>query len=41
VPVAYVKFDALEETVMNQRWKRFISRVHAGTFGRLRPSENS
>jgi len=41
VPVAYVKFDALEEKVMSQRWKNFISRVHAGTFGRLRPSENS
>jgi HAE1 family hydrophobic/amphiphilic exporter-1 len=27
VPVAYVKFDALEHGAMNQRWKTWISRV--------------
>ncbi|MEP7117255.1 MAG: efflux RND transporter permease subunit [Acidobacteriota bacterium] len=30
IPVAYVKFAALEETVTNQKWKQFI--------GRFRPS---
>ncbi len=39
VPVAYVKFDALEGALVNQRWKSFASRVHAATFGRLRPAE--
>ena len=24
VPVAYVKFDALEQHVLNRRWKSFI-----------------
>jgi HAE1 family hydrophobic/amphiphilic exporter-1 len=38
VPVAYVKFDALEQSMVNQRWKGVLSRLHAGTFGRLRPA---
>ncbi|HZP48618.1 MAG TPA: efflux RND transporter permease subunit [Vicinamibacterales bacterium] len=37
VPVAYVKFDALESAFVNQRWKELAGRVHASTFGRLRP----
>ena len=39
VPVAYVKFDALEQTFVGQRWKNLIGRIHAGTFGKLRPAE--
>jgi hydrophobic/amphiphilic exporter-1 (mainly G- bacteria), HAE1 family len=39
VPVAYVKFDALEQMFVSQRWKNFIGRIHAGTFGRLRPAD--
>ena len=39
VPVAYVKFDALESAFVNQRWKQFVGRVHASTFGKLRPAE--
>jgi HAE1 family hydrophobic/amphiphilic exporter-1 len=27
VPVAYVKFDALEQGALNQRWKEWISSV--------------
>ena len=30
VPVAYVQFDSLEQTVLNRGWKRFI--------GQFRPS---
>jgi hypothetical protein len=26
VPVAYVKFDALEQSAINQGWKGFLSR---------------
>ncbi len=37
VPVAYVKFDALEHAFVNQRWKELVGRLHASTFGRLRP----
>jgi HAE1 family hydrophobic/amphiphilic exporter-1 len=39
VPVAYVKFDALEQAFVNQRWKAVVARVHSATFGRLRPAE--
>jgi HAE1 family hydrophobic/amphiphilic exporter-1 len=39
VPVAYVKFDALEHAVVSQRWKDAMGRVHAATFGRLRPAQ--
>jgi multidrug efflux pump subunit AcrB len=37
VPVAYVKFDALEQAIVGDKWKAFIGRVHSSTFGRLRP----
>jgi HAE1 family hydrophobic/amphiphilic exporter-1 len=37
VPVAYVKFDALESAFVNQRWKAVVGKLHASTFGRLRP----
>jgi HAE1 family hydrophobic/amphiphilic exporter-1 len=39
VPVAYIKFDALESAFVNQRWKAAIGRVRAATFGKLRPAE--
>ncbi|HZR24766.1 MAG TPA: efflux RND transporter permease subunit [Vicinamibacterales bacterium] len=38
VPVAYVKFDALEEAIVNKKFKAFIGRAHAATFGRMRPA---
>jgi len=38
VPVAYVKFDALEDSVTNQRFKTWVSAVRAATVGRLRPA---
>ena len=31
VPVAYVQFDALEQSVMNQRFKGWLSRAYAAT----------
>jgi HAE1 family hydrophobic/amphiphilic exporter-1 len=31
VPVAYVKFDALEQAALNRRWKDFIGRAKAAT----------
>jgi len=36
VPVAYVKFDALEHAVLNQRWKAMVSHLRESTVGRLR-----
>jgi HAE1 family hydrophobic/amphiphilic exporter-1 len=38
VPVAYVKFDALEQSVVSQGMKAWMGRVSAATFGRLRPA---
>jgi HAE1 family hydrophobic/amphiphilic exporter-1 len=38
VPVAYVKFDALEKTVASQRAKEWMRRLAAETVGRLRPA---
>jgi HAE1 family hydrophobic/amphiphilic exporter-1 len=37
VPVAYVKFDALERSFANQRFKSWLTGVRAATIGRLRP----
>ena len=39
VPVAYVKFDALESAFVNQKWKSAMGRVRAATFGRLRHAD--
>jgi HAE1 family hydrophobic/amphiphilic exporter-1 len=36
VPVAYVKFDALEQTMVNRRWKDFIGRAKSSAG--LRPA---
>ena len=38
VPVAYVKFDALEKAVVGDAAKRWLGRISAATFGRLRPA---
>ena len=38
VPVAYVKFDALEQTVANQRAREWMKKLAAETVGRLRPA---
>jgi HAE1 family hydrophobic/amphiphilic exporter-1 len=37
VPVAYVKFDALEQAALNRRWKEFIGRAKAATG--MRPAQ--
>jgi HAE1 family hydrophobic/amphiphilic exporter-1 len=38
VPVAYVKFDALEQSFANQRVKSWMAGLRAATIGRLRPA---
>ncbi len=38
VPVAYVKFDALEQALVGDAAKRWLAKVSAATFGRLRPA---
>jgi hydrophobic/amphiphilic exporter-1 (mainly G- bacteria), HAE1 family len=38
VPVAYVKFDALEQAMVGDGAKRWLGRISAATFGRLRPA---
>jgi hydrophobe/amphiphile efflux-1 (HAE1) family protein len=38
VPVAYVKFDALERAVVGDSAKAWLARVSAATVGRLRPA---
>jgi HAE1 family hydrophobic/amphiphilic exporter-1 len=40
VPVAYVKLESMEQSLANRRFKGWISKVTAGTIGRLRPSAN-
>ena len=37
VPGGYIKFDALEEPVLNQHWEHWVSQVKAGVSGRFRP----
>jgi HAE1 family hydrophobic/amphiphilic exporter-1 len=37
VPVAYVKFDALERIALNSRWKGWVGRLKSSA--RLRPAE--
>ena len=41
VPVAYVKFDALEQAIVGQGARAWLSRVSAATVGRLRPAAES
>jgi hypothetical protein len=38
VPVAYVKFDALERAVVGDAANAWLARVSAATIGRLRPA---
>ena len=38
VPVAYEKFDALEQLVLGDRGKAWLGKVSAATLGRLRPA---
>jgi HAE1 family hydrophobic/amphiphilic exporter-1 len=38
VPVAYVKFDALERAIVGERAKAWLGRLSAATVGRLRPA---
>jgi HAE1 family hydrophobic/amphiphilic exporter-1 len=38
VPVAYVKFDALERALVGDRAKAWLGKVSAATVGRLRPA---
>ena len=38
VPVAYVKFDALEQALVGGRAKAWLGKVSHATFGRLRPA---
>ncbi len=40
VPVAYVKLDALEQSLMNQRFKSWMSQLTPAAIGRrFHPSE--
>jgi HAE1 family hydrophobic/amphiphilic exporter-1 len=39
VPVAYLKFDALEQSFLNQRFKQWFQRATASTLGRWRPAQ--
>jgi hydrophobic/amphiphilic exporter-1 (mainly G- bacteria), HAE1 family len=41
VPVAYVKFDALEQSLVGDGAKRWLRQVKAATFGRLRPANRT
>jgi HAE1 family hydrophobic/amphiphilic exporter-1 len=40
VPVAYVKFDALESAVVGARAKAWLGKLSAATVGRLRPASH-
>ena len=41
VPVAYVKFDAIEQAVVGNAAKAWLSKVSAATVGRFRPAADS
>ena len=41
VPVAYVKFDALEQALVGDGARRWLRQVNAATFGRLRPANRT
>jgi HAE1 family hydrophobic/amphiphilic exporter-1 len=38
VPVAYVKFDALERALVSEKAKAWLGKVSAATVGRFRPA---
>ena len=37
IPVAYEKFDALEQMIVGDRGREWLGKVSAATFGRFRP----
>ena len=41
VPVAYVKFDALERALVGEKGRAWLSKVSAATIGRFRPAASS
>jgi HAE1 family hydrophobic/amphiphilic exporter-1 len=41
VPVAYEKFDALEQMLLGNRGKEWLSKVSAATLGRFRPAQET
>lgn len=41
VPVAYMKFDALERALVGERAKAWLGRLSAATVGRLRPASHT
>ena len=41
VPVLYVRADALEQSIVNQRFRTALRRVSAATIGRLRPASSA
>jgi HAE1 family hydrophobic/amphiphilic exporter-1 len=41
VPAAYLKLDALEDSLANRRFKEWITAVRASTIDRLRPAQGS
>ena len=41
VPATYVKLDALEQSMANQRFKSWVGGLWTSTIGRLRPAHNS
>jgi HAE1 family hydrophobic/amphiphilic exporter-1 len=41
VPVAYEKFDALEQAVLGNRGKEWLGKMSAATWGRLRPAPDT
>jgi HAE1 family hydrophobic/amphiphilic exporter-1 len=41
VPVAYEKFDALEQAFLGNRGKEWLSKVSAATLGRFRPAQET
>jgi HAE1 family hydrophobic/amphiphilic exporter-1 len=41
VPVAYVKFDAIERALVGDRAKAWLGKLSAATVGRFRPAEES
>ena len=40
VPAAYVKLDALEQSLANQRLKAWLEKLRSSTYGRLRPADS-
>jgi hypothetical protein len=40
VPVAYVKFDALERALVGEKARAWLGKVSASTIGRFRPASS-